>query len=106
MERAGILIMAKLVTIIALNRRAVYTRSTPIITEPASGQWGRNSHRLIYFSYGLQHFLVILITEQHLQVLLKLAIRRTGLFSQSPKDCLKKTNLWMISLFSHHLEIQ
>lgn len=83
--------MAKLVTIIALNQRAVYTPSAPIITEPASGRWRRNSHRLIYFSYGLQHFLVILITEQHLQVLLKLAICRAGLFSQGLKDCLKKT---------------
>ena len=89
--------MAKLVTIIALNQRAVYTPSAPI-TEPASGRWRWNSHRLIYFSYGLQHFLVILITEQPLQVLLKLAIRRAGVFSQDPKDCLKKTFFgWLAS---------
>ena len=90
--------MAKLV-IISLNRRVVYTPSAPIITDPARGWWRRDSHRLIHFSYGLQHFLVILITEQDLQVLRKLVIRRAGLFSQGPKNCLKKATLWMISLF-------
>ena len=94
----------KLVAIIALNRRAVYTPSAPIITEPASGRWRRNSHCLICCSYGLQYFLVILITEQHLKVLLQLVIHRAGVFSQGPKNCLKKSSLWMISLFSHHLK--
>ena len=44
----------KLVVIIALNRRAVYTPSAPIITEPASGRWRRNSHRLNQVSEFLQ----------------------------------------------------